>query len=1218
MNLSSKITRFTACLATLLTLLSAKADSPWSVRYATFSSLTEEQLQEGMLPTWQLGLPDSLQSAILISDHESGGAIGYILLGLPLELTSDAPGNLQVSLEYQSWSSHPARTATLDAFVMTASAWDRFAVAPLQPKRMPELSMREAVGFGGPASSFRGEDVKEWKTWKNRDLQSRLRLLEAEPLFLVLRLGGYHAAHREQILIRNVEVHQNEKWEPELRKPRFPLKSARTLRTDQEIQQARRNIEEYPAAAKVRDKILEAAQPWLDRSDANILRLIPPATVPRAFSATTEGCPVHGKGIYEHGVYPWILDTDRPYYVECPIGHETYPSNDFQAFIDSGFTDRDSLTGDYADDGWGWVAPDGHRYWFVAYATHWHWRKLIPATSSLAQAYTLTGEERYAHKAALILSAIAERYPAMDYATQSRYGLLRAGEGGEYPGKILNHIWETAALGTLAEAYDAIWETIDANRSLQERLDQTSEEIRASIEANILEEGIECIFDGRIRGNFGMHQNALSSAAITRQHGPVDEWLESILTKTGVPLALEGLEYALYNLIYRDGMSFETSPGYSRIWPTRLYEMAERLKPRGIDLFRLPRFESLSSIFLDIQVLGKFTPDTGDSGDLSGGIVMPDPSIYQTAAREYEDPRFQAWLREAGVTGDRSFRHYNTLFEEPPADPGDGIPAAARGSRLLDGYGMAILETAAADVGLSLYYGYRGGHGHRDTLNIDLYAGGQKMLPDLGYPDFMNAYVPGIYSWSKNTISHNLVMIDRKQQPLRGPGQVTRYFSKAGVHAVEVDASDTVYEGIDRYRRGVLLIEKPEDGAYLLDLFQVRGGSEHHYSLHGPPGQIEFKRGSWSAPAEGTLAGPEVEIGAIHDHPEMSRPGYSGSYASYTGSGFSHFFNVQRLENGPALLRFAHERDPDARLELRPLPEGEEEILAADAFASPTRQKEKLKYLITRRETNESLFLALAEPYATNPSIRQALRTKIAGGVAVEVDAGDWRDVILYRTSEGGELRHGGCATDGEIAVFRFALPDEKLAGMVFAGGSNARSGSETLRHTNLNGRVVSLSPAARTAVVQLDTSIDPEVLVGAYPAFRHGKRIVRHRVIAARALPKRPATVELHFADDLLIGRGRIGEVKGRSVTTPTNISIFPDIYRESRITDENFEQFIPVSKVSAGLVDTSEPIPPGFLTVGENERGDFWLCSFGPGARFALETVSSQNGISLDGRSE
>ena len=422
-----------------------------------------------------------------------------------------------------------------------------------------------------------------------------------------------------------------------LREPRFPLKEKSRIYPEDRVRQARENIEKYPATKAIADKTIKQASPWLERSDEELLRLITTSAVPRAFNVGTAGCPKCGKEIYEKGgTYPWILHLENQFKVECPICGGVYPDNDFEAFYRSGLKDKSFLEGKYSDDGWGWVGPDGHRYWFVAYANHWNWRNnILPPIQSLARAYLLTQDPRFAHKAGVMLYRVAQVYPGMDYHTQSRYGQLQAAAGSRYEGKTVNCIWETGVLTMLAESYDLVWDTIDRDSSLQNLLGKSGEEIRAFIEANLLEEGIDCIYSKKISGNYGMHQKALIYAALARDQGPVDEWIEGLFTRIDPHVLHLGLNYALYDLVYRDGVPFETSPGYNFSWIRNITDIAENLKKAGRDAYAIPKTKRIYDGVLDIVNTGSFTPSLGDSGSVYGGLVGQDGFTFQSAFRAY-------------------------------------------------------------------------------------------------------------------------------------------------------------------------------------------------------------------------------------------------------------------------------------------------------------------------------------------------------------------------------------------------------------------------------------------------------------------------------------------------------------------------------------------------------------------------------------------------------
>ena len=88
----------------------------------------------------------------------------------------------------------------------------------------------------------------------------------------------------------------------------------------------------------------------------------------------------------------------------------------------------------------------------------------------------------------------------------------------------------------------------------------------------------------------------------------------------------------------------------------------------------------------------------------------------------------------------------------------------------------------------------------------------------------------------------------------------------------------------------------PRDG-YVVDVFRVSGGYQHDYSIHGPDGEFSVQGLELSAPRkQGTLAGENVPFGYLYDAPQLEKPGYSGGYSGYEGSGFSYLRAVQEGE----------------------------------------------------------------------------------------------------------------------------------------------------------------------------------------------------------------------------------------------------------------------------------------------------------------------------------
>src|SRR5688572_13932367 len=394
-----------------------------------------------------------------------------------------------------------------------------------------------------------------------------------------------------------------------------------------------------------------------------------------------------------------------------------------------------------------------------------------------------------------------------------------------------------------------------------------------------------------------MHQQTLAHLAIVRQHGDHERWLDSLMNDAGPDFSLLGLNYALYNLIFRDGIPFETAVHYNSIWLERISYYAPLLEKSGRRAFDIPKLKRMYDGALAMICARAHNPNIGDGGTVWGGLTRPDVPTYQTGYRKYRDARCGAYLAALGATGEDTFKTFESLFHPPIGPPPRATtgPATmpAQPSRLLDGYGMGFLNNRADSVAVALYYGLKAGHGHFDRLHFELFANGQPMLPDLGYPDAMNEFVPGIFTWSKNTIAHNTVTVDASRQSGNVPGVVELFADGSFARLIDVSAKGT-YPQCGQYRRALIMVDRDQDRSYFIDVFTVAGGKQHDYSLHGPPGSFEVIGGQWSEPQRGTLAGEDVEVGQIYDDAKMAAAHYKGGYSEYAGSGFQHLYNVRR------------------------------------------------------------------------------------------------------------------------------------------------------------------------------------------------------------------------------------------------------------------------------------------------------------------------------------
>ncbi|MGC9316524.1 MAG: heparinase II/III domain-containing protein [Armatimonadota bacterium] len=166
-------------------------------------------------------------------------------------------------------------------------------------------------------------------------------------------------------------------------------------------------------------------------------------------------------------------------------------------------------------------------------------------------------------------------------------------------------------------------------------------------------------------------------------------------------------------------------------------------------------------------------------------------------------------------------------------------PRTRTGSTILPGYGHASLGRGqgASQMQAQLHFSGAYGHSHRDTLNLTLYAKQREMVSDIGYT------WTNMRWWAVSTISHNLVAVDRQEQEGRpSDGDLLWFFPSAPMTpselAVSVVAADgrraySNVEGMEMYRRLLVLIPVSEEDAYVVDISRTRGGSMHDWLLHG-------------------------------------------------------------------------------------------------------------------------------------------------------------------------------------------------------------------------------------------------------------------------------------------------------------------------------------------------------------------------------------------------
>lgn len=214
-------------------------------------------------------------------------------------------------------------------------------------------------------------------------------------------------------------------------------------------------------------------------------------------------------------------------------------------------------------------------------------------------------------------------------------------------------------------------------------------------------------------------------------------------------------------------------------------------------------------------------------------------------------------------------------------------PGPKAGFRLLT-IGEPQPVELGTERGTTLYFGRNTGHGHRDNLNLDHWAYGLDLLPDLGYPRYANATDMHRKSLMRNTISHNTVVVDDQEQRDVIVSDPQLFGSAGDVQVVEVDGSGA-YSATSLYHRTAVQIRIDDERSYVVDLFRTVGGSKHLYSFHSMQSAAVTTDGvsltaqqDGSGEYVGSYAGPDVPYDDTVDDP----------------TGFSYFWDVERNTDG--------------------------------------------------------------------------------------------------------------------------------------------------------------------------------------------------------------------------------------------------------------------------------------------------------------------------------
>ena len=807
--------------------------------------------------------------------------------------------------------------------------------------------------------------------------------------------------------------------------PEPPAKRERTMISAARIETARRHAASQEWAREQARDILAKADRLASRSDEALWKAVPSSAQPRTPEPPAGGCPLHKGAAFRAGK-PWRIDpVEHPGQLQCPVGGEWHPGL-------LGGHERES--GDVLDGEL--LRHHGRIRSYYAHRVYVDWVR--PSALSLRDAHLLTGEARYAHAAGILLSRLASEYPngleLRNRAEKPPYG----GSSGTY----LNNVWAAEDGAAFSTTYDAIFAAIDRDSRLVEFVGarlagiRTGADVRWLIEERLLRTIALAVMDGAINANPGLHDRGLMAVALCLDDlhsgrypdsGAMVEWL---YWQQGLPTGgWSAPRRFLSNTLLPDGCT-PASVDYNSLvlafvdagrWMEGLRERHPGLFPQKQypSLLTHPRLRQHVQFLTDLVCLDRYHPAIGDGHGKrlwEGDNLRPQrPSTriaslaYMTDVHQVFKARPDAGLarviaRQAAFDG----RPHRDLFEDSlDADVrrfAGPEPATPPPTVILDDYGVALLRSGQGEHQRVLWINYAGLHGdHRDSdrFNIGLFAHGLDLLPELPYPGSFG--FDDVLGFERHPLLHNTVTFDRAREG-RGLGQLMAFQGFADAQIIQVASPADRKADRERVRRTCALVDVGERDAYIVDITEAIGGTEHHLGLHGPQAPSVAASGVSLSDAPGALV---ASTSRLHPFSCMSdvRQGHS---------------------RGPYRVDWDLGDDRGTRLRVHALPE----VDAMVTMATATPPAEPAPYTVRRWYEHRSgpaplrsVFARVLEPYAGTPFIDRVEEASLnqpesrVGTRALSIFMGDRVD--LFVTAPAGPIPSaaGLIETDARIAL---------------------------------------------------------------------------------------------------------------------------------------------------------------------------------------------------------
>jgi hypothetical protein len=748
-----------------------------------------------------------------------------------------------------------------------------------------------------------------------------------------------------------------------------------------DIERARENRAKHPWAKKLADQLLADAEEWAKKGDDEIIQLIPPADACYAYGFS--GCPVCNGTLGSWWGAGGVASLADPGHIRCVNGHRLPDEQ-------------------HPDPGHGWTDADGKKFYFVGTYNSFVIDTLTTATTRLVHAYALTGDAKYADKAALVLDHLARIYPS---STAGSWDYPSTPPSGRF-----NRPWYQVArmLIYYTNDYDILLMGNSLDRpSCVEGLTR-----RQNIEKNLLLNGAKYCYEQSV-----LHP-ALNNGVCDYIRGAM-----VVGVAMGIPQYVAwsvdgpcGIRAMIANNIDRDGQYYETSAGYASHSRYLYGDIAEILHnysdaayPQGIKLAADPAFQMLNLLPQTRLRAGTQFPNLGDDAPnlrripATQRVERVDLMNLERLRSLSEDPATAMRLVEtlsaaygeqadalrpgvaAGTMPEWMLFHARDVQPAPAAAATQPLKHPLTNESMAESdffsqKGLAILRAGTGDDAraATLRFGPTLNHGHFDEMNLNVYAFGMDLTYDLGYALASTHTQVG---WAKTTASHNTVLVDETPQLKAGRagGTLKEFVRAPGVTIVRADdPACYASQKVSRYERTVAMIDISPKLSYLVDVFHVAGGQKRDYVFHARATNVKGEGLAFGEPAKGSLAGEEIHwadrLGSDGDVVGVTNKPYWNPPPG-NGLGFMlHPRTATPAPDAPWSATWTIDQKVPARLRLTMLPTTREspQVVQVDGPGLyPNEKYPKATWMLDRRSgAGKSVFASIIEPYGERRGIR--------------------------------------------------------------------------------------------------------------------------------------------------------------------------------------------------------------------------------------------------------